>query len=72
MSVKVPVMFGVKVPFAKTPEPDQVPPIGVPEKTTGKGWLQIVVSIPAFTIGSGLTVAVKLSEEVQPFPSVNV
>jgi hypothetical protein len=33
---------------------------------------QILASIPALTIGNGLTVMVTLSEEEQPFPSVPV
>lgn len=58
---------GVKVPSAVTPVPDQVPPVGVPESTTGALLSHSAWSEPAETLAEGKTVIVMLSEPWQPF-----
>jgi hypothetical protein len=62
---KVPNPFGVNTPPDVTCKPDHVPPAGVPVNVTGIGWLQKVLSTPAFTVGKGFTVIVVLTEAVQ-------
>lgn len=73
MSVTLPTLPGVKTPALVTPVPDQVPPVGVkPVSVFPPEPVQILKSLPAFTIGKALTVTVKVFIPVHPLESVTV
>jgi hypothetical protein len=58
-----PTKAGLKFPPVVTPFPLQVPPAGVAVRLIDGAFKQMAKSVPAFTVGSGLTVTVNVSRE---------
>ena len=73
VSENVPVPLGVNTPPEVTFVPLHVPPVGLnPVNVNGMGWSHKVMSAPAFTTGSGYTVAVERAVELHPAALVTV
>ena len=71
MFSKEPIPDGLKSPDELMWSPDQIPFNGEANKLTLPGWLQRVVSLPAFTIGRLFTVIFTESIFSQVLESTN-